>query len=90
MGKFERAVWLAIVLILVVSLIGVGLLSKSANDKVDDLDRDIHYWGNEVDTNIYNALTDIDDMKTRISNLEQRQRDIRQQVADIEHVVVND
>ena len=45
MKTWERTIWIIIVVILSSSLTFVGLLAKQVNDKVGELERELHYWG---------------------------------------------
>lgn len=83
----ERMIWIILVIILASSLTFVGLSGKQINDKVGDLERELHYWGSDIESHVGHLLIDVGELKDKVDWIEGRQMELRQQVSDLDHIL---
>ena len=87
MKTWERTIWIIIVIILASSLTFVGLLAKQANDKFGELERGLNYWGNDIESHVDILLIDVGELKDKVDWIEVRQKELRQKVSDLDHIL---
>lgn len=59
-GLFKRAELLAS------NLTFVGLSGGQVDNKVGELERELHYWGNEIESHVDNLLIDVRELKNKV------------------------